>query len=158
MALIIGGILALLGVAVAAYPFLRHRLPGQAPGAGVGAGAEAGAAQAGHAAADLDSIYQAIRTLQLERELGNIPAGLYREQLNGYRIQAATLLRDMERAQAGAAGPGEAPIEGWALEEEIRLARSALPGEMGAGPPEAPPPAMEGQEAPTPAPAPQERG
>ena len=120
MALAIGAILALLALAVAVYPFARHRffnrpavddrVPPDDPSAD-------SPAVAGDA---LDAIYQSIRTLRLERELGNIPEGLYREQLNGYRLAAALLLREMDRTTDGDSD--------WALEEEIRVARFGLPG------------------------------
>ena len=118
MALTIGAILALLGIAVAAFPFIRHRFFGQ-PETDESATADGEMGEPAAMAPDeLDAIYQAIRTLQLERELGNIPEGLYREQLNGYRIAAARLLRDLEQQSANA--------DDWALEEEIRVARSGL--------------------------------
>ncbi|MDE2779979.1 MAG: hypothetical protein OXI91_09935 [Chloroflexota bacterium] len=118
MALTIGVVLSLLGIAVAVYPFFQHRLfpspPEMAGEAAEKAATDSQAASGG----DLDSIYQAIRTLQLERELGNVPEGLFREQLNGYRIEAATLLRAMEQEQEAG--------EEWVLEEEIRMARAGL--------------------------------
>ena len=120
MALTIGAILALLGIAVAAFPFIRHRFFVQ-PAADEPATADGEVEEpAAKTPDELDAIYQAIRTLQLERELGNIPEGLYREQLNGYRIEAARLLRDLEQQSANA--------DDWALEEEIRVARSGLYG------------------------------
>ena len=136
MALIIGTILALFSLGVAVYPFLRRRRDGDGsaqddrdglPAAGAGGDATAGPDS-------IDSVYDAIRTLQLERELGNIPEGLYREQLDDYRRQAALALRQQAMAQVQA--PAEAPDteqdtesdaeEDAALEEEIRLARAGL--------------------------------
>ncbi len=111
MALIIGAILALLSIAVAVYPFVSHRF--------FAARRPPPAAGQGSLAARLDAVYDAINTLQLERELGNLPEGLYREQLDAYRFQAALLLREMDRSSAERG-------EDWALEEEIRLARTAL--------------------------------
>ena len=118
MALVIGGILALLGIAVAIYPFVRHRFFAEPAGSEDGEVDTATSADAALAEDELAEIYDAIRTLRLERELGNIPEGLYREQLNGYRIKAAQALRNRELA------PGN--DEDWALEEEIRVARSGL--------------------------------
>jgi len=120
MALVIGGILSLLAIAVALYPFVRHRFTvvSDAPVAeddGSPTGVDAALSED-----ELAEIYRAIHTLRLERELGNIPAGLYREQLNGYRLRAAQVLRERELNQA----EGEV----WALEEEIKVARSGLYG------------------------------
>ena len=141
MALIIGAVLALLAVMVAAYPFLVRRSSTRAAGAPDVSGPEANGAEGqspGQASAPsgsdgpavqpvpggpdgpegLNAIYEAIRTLQLERELGNVPEGLYREQLDIYRLQAAQMLREYERLQSGDMD--------WTLEEEIRLARAGL--------------------------------
>jgi hypothetical protein len=109
MALIIGLTLTLLSILVVVYPFLQSRRQSPTPDPATG-GAAAGP--------DLENIYDSIRTLQLERQLGNIPEGLYQEQLRGYRMQAALALR--EQAQA------EARDEDWTLEEEIRVARAGL--------------------------------
>ena len=48
-------------------------------------------------AAALDAVYEAIRTLQTDYRLGRVNDADYREQLDEYRRQAATLLRDLER-------------------------------------------------------------
>ena len=147
MALVIGAVLALLSVAVAVYPFVRRRLgwdkaadtmvdkagdrtPGLAAGAEAGDGADT---------ASLEDIYAAIRTLQLERELGSIPEELYQEQLKDYRIQAALALRRQEHsaaakgtgmeqaAQEGGQGLGKAAQqEDDVLEREIRAARDGM--------------------------------
>ncbi len=118
MALIIGTILALFGLAVAIYPFVCQRFAGREviPPEEEDGHREGGAQTSG--ADELASIYQAIRTLQLERQLGSIPEGLYREQLNGYRFQAAVILKSMDQPQDDG--------NDWALEEEIRLARFGL--------------------------------
>ena len=118
MALTIGAILALLAIAVAVFPFVRHRLFGQPLAEGRSAPDVEDAGSVEYGPEELEEIYQAISTLQLERELGNIPEGLYREQLNSYRIAAARLLRGLDPARGG----------DWALEEEIRVARSGLGG------------------------------
>ena len=118
MALIIGGILALLCIAVAAYPFVRHRFPGESASSAPEDGDTGSVVDAGLAEDELAEIYRAINTLRLERQLGNIPEGLYREQLNGYRLRAAQVLRIRELV------PGRG--EDWVLEEEIKVARSGL--------------------------------
>ena len=137
MALVIGTVLALLSVAVAIYPFARRRLgwdkaDNTAETAAAGVETEPGADTA-----SLADLYAAIRTLQLERELGSIPEQLYREQLNDYRIQAALALRQQEQA-AGSPGiepaaPGDAELEIEIQAARVGLRRSdsdaAAPGE-----------------------------
>ena len=139
MALVIGAVLALLSVAVAVYPFARRRLGwDKAADTGVdtaGDGMPGAKTEDGADTASLEDIYAAIRTLQLERELGSIPEGLYREQLKDYRIQAALALRRQEQPAAdepgmeqAAAGSGmeQAAQEDDVLEREIRAARAGL--------------------------------
>lgn len=153
MALIIGTLLALLSLGVALYPFARRRWGwGQTdPAAAAGTdGMESAAATAAAATAPdtaaLADIYAALRTLQLEHELGRIPADLYQEQLNDYRTQAALILRQQAQesasaSESAAANPANADAanDDAALESEIRAARAALrqaAGNAAAVPPE----------------------
>ncbi len=136
MALIIGTILALLSIAVAVYPFIRLRrlkTVGDANGPVNTEGRlNVDADSAGLDSAELDSIYDAIRTLQLERELGSIPEGLYREQFNDYRHRAAVALREQVRLQSQSQPQPQVQVQvqnvdtEWALEEEIQVARAGL--------------------------------
>lgn len=124
MALVIGTVLALLSVAVAVYPFARRRLGWDKGGNTAADGAVGVETGEGADTAALADIYAAIRTLQLERELGSIPEELYREQLADYRIQAALALRRQEQ-EAG--GQGMTAAHGdEELEREIRAARAGL--------------------------------
>ena len=107
MAIFIGAVLTVLSIAVIVYPFLKPRASG---------GPRAPGEDREPEGADLESIYDAIRTLQLEHQLGNIPQGLYREQLDSYRVQAAVLLKQQMDAQD----------QDWSLEQEILLARASL--------------------------------
>ena len=59
----------------------------------------------------IDSVFEAINTLDLEYQLGNIPEAQYQEQLEAYRIEAAAALKAM--LESGNAGPA------WALEREV---------------------------------------
>ncbi len=47
--------------------------------------------------AALETVYEAIRTLQVEHSLGRVTDADFQEQLNEYRRQAALILWDMER-------------------------------------------------------------
>ena len=103
MAILIGTLLAILAVAVLLYPFLRVRFRSRAslgdgtfPAAGVGA---------------REAIYDEIRALQLDHELGSIDEQEYEERLHGYRLEAAAVLRDEERLNSR-------------LEDEIWAARA----------------------------------
>ena len=49
-------------------------------------------------AAALNAVYDAIRTLQTDHRLGRVNDDDYQTQLDEYRRQAATLLRDMDGA------------------------------------------------------------
>ena len=112
MAIIVCLALALLSIGVVVYPFWRRRAAGTAPLP------EAVSPDLVQSEADLNAVYDAIRTLQLEHQLGNIPLGLYREQLQDYRLQAAAILRDQVEAAAR--------DEEWFLEQDVGLARAAL--------------------------------
>ena len=111
MALVIGTLLGLFCIAIVAYPFLKTRL---------GAG---GDGPSGEPAGELGDIYDRIRTLQLEYQLGQVPEHLYREQSREYRLQAAAALR--RQVQEQAASPA------WLLEQEILAARGGLRSEQG---------------------------
>lgn len=84
---------ALLVVGVVAWPFVssRWRGTGNAPDP------EDSDGQAQNDAAALEDVYEAIRTLQMERSLGRVGDGDFRKQLDEYRRQAATIMRDMDR-------------------------------------------------------------
>jgi hypothetical protein len=114
MAIFIGALLTLLSIGVVLYPFWK-------PGAA--SGPPTPSPDHGPATPDegpeLETIYEAIMTLQLEQQLGNLPQGLYREQLDAYRRQAALALRQ----QAELLGRDDDR----ALEQEILLARASLP-------------------------------
>lgn len=83
---------ALLIVGVVAWPLLfsRWRMSANAPEL-----QEAdGDATTGNAA--LEDVYEAIRTLQMEHSLGRVDDDDFRQQLDEYRRQAATIMRDMD--------------------------------------------------------------
>lgn len=131
MALAIGAIIALLAIMVAAYPFRRRKA---ASDSGHGLQPDDGSellAEHFDGPDQLDTIYEAIRTLHLEREIGNIPDGLYREQMNLYRREAALLLRDYERKNTGNL---DRDLD-WALEEEVKVARASLNASAGSNRP-----------------------
>ena len=114
MTLIVGAVLALFSLVIVAYPFLKFRMRAQG---------SHGPAITGAAPPELEPVYDAIRTLQLEYQLGKVPENLYREQLTGYRLQAASILRQRVEDREGAPE--------WVLEQEVLVSRAALRGTDG---------------------------
>lgn len=112
--LLVGAALAVLCVVVVIYPFLKPRMRGEGTDR---------PADGSSTPAELEPIYDAIRTLQLEYQLGKVPKNLYLEQLEGYRVQAASLLRQRAEYRTG--------THDWALEQEILLARADLQATSG---------------------------
>lgn len=83
---------ALFVVGVAAWPLFAGRRRTSADSSD---GADA--ARNGNRTAELESVYDAIRTLQTEHSLGRISDADFRAQLAEYRRQAAQLLRALEQ-------------------------------------------------------------
>ena len=114
MAVLISALLAIFVVAVILYPFLKGRLrPGSSP---------APDSPAHHGRGGREQIYESIRTLQLEYELGSIEEGEYNDRLRSYRLQAASALREQ--------GEMESELD-QALEDEIGAARATRRSERG---------------------------
>ena len=82
---------ALFVVGVAAWPLIvaRHRASETTP-------VDGDAAHSRNRAADLEAVYDAIRTLQTEHGLGRISDADFREQRAEYRREAAQILRNLE--------------------------------------------------------------
>ncbi len=95
MAVLIGVLLAILIIAVVLYPFLvRLRMKPAADSRDhLGDGRP-------------EPIYEEIKTLQLEYELGAVEEEEYRKRLHVYRLRAAAALRDREEQEkASEEGP-----------------------------------------------------
>ncbi|MFB3119894.1 MAG: hypothetical protein ACE1Y2_05135 [Stenotrophomonas maltophilia] len=132
MAIIIGAVLSLLCIAVLFYPFFKAQRAGLAAGTLENAGLE----NDGESPQELESVYQAIRTLQLEHQLGRVPDSSYKEQLDAYRLEAAEILRSRALGKDDSRDPGtSAESEEAALEREVLLARALIaPAPISAGP------------------------
>ena len=136
MAIIIGTVLCLLSIAVLLYPFFKARRGGLAAGTLENAGLE----NDGESPQELESVYQAIRTLQLEHQLGRVPDSSYQDQLDAYRLEAAEILRSRTLARplgkdASRDVDASAESEEAALEREILLARALIaPAPIPTGP------------------------
>ena len=128
MALIIGAVFAVLSVIVVVYPFLQRkdRAPHEKnPGENVAGGGDEASGPAPDLVTDeLDALLEAIRTLQLDHQLGKIPDGIYQEQLGSYRLRAAAALRRHVETRTG--DPGRD------LEREVWMVRLGIGGEDGA--------------------------
>ncbi len=123
MALIIGVVLAVISVIVVVYPFLQRK--GRASGEGIAGGPDPAPESAPNLVTDeLDSLLEAMRTLQLDHQLDKIPDGIYQEQLRTYRLRAAGALRRQVEARTG--DPDRD------LEREVWMVRLGIGGEDGA--------------------------
>ena len=106
MAILFSVVLIVLSACVVIYPFLRRRNPAADDGVTQDAGAPD---------REMGSLLEDMRILRLDHLSGNIPDGLYQEQLQAYRLQAAIHLRRQAQAQ-----PGGADRE---LEQEVLILR-----------------------------------
>ena len=95
MPVVIGVLLALLVVGVVLYPFVKQRF-GVAGPSGNGNGDAAGPTTW---RLRREEIYESIRSLQLEYELGGVEETDYRERLRAHRVQAAAVVREQELAE-----------------------------------------------------------
>ncbi len=118
IAVIMGAVLAAFSLVMVGYSFFRREgsaaLSPEATGAAEGEGLDAFPG----ARVGLDSILDSIETLELDYQLGNIPDGQYREQLQAYRLEAAAAIKSQLDS-------GEASLE-LMLELEVIGARAGL--------------------------------
>ena len=106
MAFLLAAVLITLSAGVLVYPFLKRRV-----------------SQANDVLQDdivavdreMESLVEDMRILRLDHQSGNIPDGLYQEQMQAYRLQAASHLRQQTEGQ-----PMDADR---VLEQEILMAR-----------------------------------
>lgn len=115
--ILIGALLAVFSVAVLAFPLMKSR-SGDRPEVPEPEGAD----EFRELDSLLDSLYESIRSLRLENEMGEVEENLYRQQMSDYRLRAATVLRQREQQQANAA---------LLLEQEVLMARITLAGADG---------------------------
>ena len=105
---LIGALLAMFSVAVLTYPLIKSWSRGQ-PEIAEPAGEDG--------LSELDPIYESIRPLRLQSGLGKLVDEQYRQQMNDYRLRAATALRRRDEKQTDAA---------LLLEQQVLLARAAI--------------------------------
>ena len=67
------------------------------------------------------TVFEELRTLKLDFELGNVPEVEYRQRLEVYRLQAAELLREQDQALVELEGLDKE------IEEAVKALRSASP-------------------------------
>ena len=111
MPLLIGAALALICIVILAYPLFKSQSSGQRVRSVADGDLEP---------KELESVYQNIRILRLDFQMGNVAESSFREQMNDYRLQAALALRRSAEAVDGDAEQ--------LLEHELLLARFALDG------------------------------
>ena len=119
MPVLIGALLALLVVGVVLYPFVKRRFGAGGPsrsGPDDGVGPVAWRLRR-------EEIYESIRSLQLEYEIGGVEEADYRERLRAYRVQAAAVVREQELA--------EREVERLVDMEVSALREAGLPGPPG---------------------------
>ncbi len=124
-ALVVGAALAVVAVVVVLLPFFRQRREAEA------VVAVASASDAEGVRGQRESIYQALETLRLERELGQVDDAEYERQAGEYRRMAALLVREQERLLAerpsrGERASDEPDTSNDQLEREVAEARERL--------------------------------
>ncbi|GIT13650.1 MAG: hypothetical protein CM1200mP35_04700 [Chloroflexota bacterium] len=115
--IIVGITLGIFSLGILAYPFFKYKqsiVPSQTYSEnGLGS--------------DIDTIYEAIKTLQLEYQLNRITEKDFIEQLDSYRIQAANLLRtESQNSSDIESFRDTAEYSSNRLEKEILLARGLI--------------------------------
>ena len=124
LSIVFGAILAAFSVTLVGYSFVRRRPEASQPTPSVVGTPSAESSEVSQGFGDgvldleLDAIYDSINTLELEFQLGKMPAQQFEEQFQSYRLQAAAALK--QQMEAGQRGPL------WGLEQEVLMARSAL--------------------------------
>ena len=88
MAYLLGFLLALVSIALLALPFLRQMH--------TASGSSSSLDSLKDVQWQYQQVYDEIKTLILDYELGNVPPEEYSEKLGAYRLQAASLLRQQE--------------------------------------------------------------
>ena len=119
MAVLVGLLLALVCIGVLTLPFLRSVRQGQVL---------LSQDPVEEVLARREAVYEEIRILQLDYELGNIGEKEYQTRLQGYRMQAASFLQKQEDLET------ELRRLDQELEEEILEVRASRNGHSGAAP------------------------
>ena len=109
MAFLLAAVLIALSAGVVIYPFLKLR------DSMTSAGPDDVVATTDR---EMESLVEDMRILHLDHQGGNIPDDLYQEQIQAYRLQAASHLRQQSEGQSED-GDRE-------LEQEVLMARLSL--------------------------------
>jgi len=109
MAMFLGGLLGLLCIGVAIYPFVKYKYFPSLVIKTLENGRESNA---------FNDVMQNIRRLNLDYELGSMPEETYRSQLDVYRNQAALIMRNSDVPTGITLTPE--------MEQEILIAKSKL--------------------------------
>ena len=109
MPFILGLSFAFLAILALAWPILRRRRSEAAP--------DAMRDDLQEAVRRRDRVYDDIKTLMLDHELGNVPDKEYAEKLAAFRIDAARAIRDLEQVRQSSLQVGDE------LEDEVLALR-----------------------------------
>jgi hypothetical protein len=112
MELLIGLALAVLCIAIVVYPFVKSRH---------GTWVDLSEYDGSSGTQDLDAIYERMRILRLEHQLGKISDGMCQEHLRTYRLEAAGIMWRLDQN-----GMHEFERARNILEQDIRIARGCL--------------------------------
>ena len=93
IAILLGAALAIFSLVIAGYPIVRDAFFRPAERADDGDDLALAPDDADAAGVGAESIYDAIETLELDYQLGNLPEAEYRRQLQAYRVEAAEVIR-----------------------------------------------------------------
>ena len=142
IAILLGAALAIFSLVIAGYPIVRDAF--FRPAERADAGDDASLPPDGDDAAGVgaESIYDAIETLELDYQLGNLPEAEYRRQLQAYRVEAAEVIRaQLDGMPPDAGDDGDAAGPESMLEREVMALRrpdasDTLPADTAAACPE----------------------
>lgn len=123
IAILLGAALAIFSLVIAGYPIVRDAF--FRPAERADDGDDAALAPDGDDAAGIgaESIYDAIETLELDYQLGNLPEAEYRRQLQAYRVEAAEVIRAQLERGPDAGGDADAAGPESRLEREVMSLR-----------------------------------
>ena len=121
IAILLGAALAIFSLVIAGYPIVREAFFRPADRADDRDDAPSTPDGDDASGVGAESIYDAIETLELDYQLGNLPEAEYRRQLQAYRVEAAEVIRAQLEGM-----PPDAGDDADAAGPESRLEREVM--------------------------------